>query len=139
MRRRLRPFALRGDRVDACVGSGASNGFRHDRGRGYGDAVRDFQVPKDNCTASYHAVAADSRAAGNADAAGNRGVRADAHVVPYLDLVVELDAFFDDGTVVLAPISTSSPISTRPVCGILIQRPLSSAIPNPSLPITTPA
>src|SRR3989304_4038726 len=40
--------------------------------------------------------------------------------------------------VVLAPISTSSPITARPICGILIQRPASCAMPNPSAPITAP-
>ena len=40
--------------------------------------------------------------------------------------------------VVLAPISTSSPMRTAPICGILIQRPASSAMPKPSAPITAP-
>ena len=40
--------------------------------------------------------------------------------------------------VVLAPISTSAPITTRPICGILSQRPPSSAIPKPSAPMTAP-
>ncbi len=40
--------------------------------------------------------------------------------------------------VVLAPISTSAPITTRPICGILSQRPSSSAMPKPSAPITAP-
>ena len=40
--------------------------------------------------------------------------------------------------VVLAPISTSSPIVTLPTCGTFTQAPLSDALPNPSLPITTP-
>ncbi len=41
-------------------------------------------------------------------------------------------------TVVFAPISTSFPITTRPICGTLSQRPSSIAMPNPSAPITTP-
>ena len=40
--------------------------------------------------------------------------------------------------VVLAPISTSSPITTLPICGIFSQRPACGAMPNPSAPITTP-
>ncbi len=40
--------------------------------------------------------------------------------------------------VVLAPISTSSPMRTAPTCGILIQRPASRAMPKPSAPITAP-
>ena len=57
-------------------------------------------------------------------------VRADAHVVGDLDLVVEFDAFVDHGVVeaprsmvVLAPISTSSPMRTLPICGTLTQSP----------------
>ncbi len=41
-------------------------------------------------------------------------------------------------TVVLAPISTSLPITTPPAWGILIQRPSSGAKPKPSAPMTTP-
>ena len=40
--------------------------------------------------------------------------------------------------VVLAPISTSAPIETPPTCGILSQRPSSSAMPKPSAPMTAP-
>src|SRR5258707_7043577 len=38
----------------------------------------------------------------------------------------------------LAPISTKSPISTRPTCGNLCQRPCSITYPKPSAPITQP-
>jgi hypothetical protein len=68
--------------------------------------------------AAEGAVLADLGAAGHADAAGHRRVRADMAVVADLDLVIQLDAVFDDGIgqaprsmVVLAPISTSSPIT----------------------------
>src|SRR4051794_7216555 len=47
--------------------------------------------------AAKSAVLADHRAAGHADASCHCSVGADAAVVPYLYLVVELDAIFDDG------------------------------------------
>jgi hypothetical protein len=74
-------------------------------------------------------------------------VGADADVVTDLDLVVQLDAILDDGIaegpprsiVVPAPTSTSSPIRTRPVCGIFTQADSSSrAKPKPSAPTTAP-
>ncbi len=40
---------------------------------------------------------------------------------------------------VFAPISTSSPSSTLPICGIFTSRPSRNAQPKPSLPITAPA
>ncbi len=39
---------------------------------------------------------------------------------------------------VLAPISTSSPMTTLPSCSIFSQRPWSGAKPKPSAPITAP-
>jgi hypothetical protein len=50
------------------------------------------------------AVAADAHAPGDTRACGNRSMRADPHVVTDLNLVVELDAFFDDGVVYRAAI-----------------------------------
>src|SRR5437588_9883175 len=41
-------------------------------------------------------------------------------------------------TQAFAPTSTKSPISTRPTCGNLCQRPCSITNPNPSAPITHP-
>ena len=40
--------------------------------------------------------------------------------------------------VVLAPISTSSPMRTPPTCGIFTHAPASRAMPKPSAPMTTP-
>ena len=83
------------------------------------------------------------RAAGDADAARDRGVRADPAVVRDLDLVVELDVVLDH-RVVDARRGRSScwrrsrrrhRSTTPPTCGILIQRPASSAMPKPSAPI----
>jgi hypothetical protein len=86
------------------------------------------QVAEDDRAAADGTARADHRAAGNADATRHGRVGADPHVVTNLDLVVQLDAIADDvspsaprSIVVPAPISTSSPIRTRPVCGILTQ------------------
>ena len=40
--------------------------------------------------------------------------------------------------VVFAPISTSSPTITLPICGTLTQAPFSGANPKPSPPMTAP-
>src|SRR3981081_276833 len=47
--------------------------------------------------ASDRAVRSDARAARDRRTSGHRGMRADAHVVADLDLVVELDAVLDHG------------------------------------------
>src|SRR3569623_216717 len=58
-------------------------------------AVGDLDVAEDHCRTADGAVATDFRAAGDAGAGGNRGVRTDRHVVRHLDQVVELDALLD--------------------------------------------
>lgn len=57
--------------------------------------VGDAQMPEHHGPAADGAARADVRATGNAHAAREGGVRADAHVVGDLDEVVELDAVFD--------------------------------------------
>ena len=64
----------------------------------------------------------------DADTAGDRGVGTNTHIVGNLDLIIQADIFASSvssmaprSMVVLAPISQSSPITTRPSCGTLIQ------------------
>src|SRR4051812_40666832 len=52
-------------------------------------------MPQYHAGTAHGAMPADARAARDADAARHRGVRADAHVVRDLDLVVELDPVLD--------------------------------------------
>ena len=70
----------------------------------------------------YHATLADPRTPGDADTARDHGMVPDDAVVPDLDLIVQLDAIANDRIVraplsieLLAPISTSSPTTTRPI------------------------
>src|SRR5271169_462746 len=53
-------------------------------------------MPGDRNRAANHAALADARAARDAGAAGNHGVRPDAHVMTDLNLIVELDPGLDD-------------------------------------------
>jgi len=82
------------------------------------DVIGDAEVAQDHRRGAERAAFADVRAAGHGDAAGHGGVAPDAHVMADLDLVVELHAFLEHGVVeraaidvVLAPTSTSSPIT----------------------------
>src|SRR5712691_884127 len=93
---RLRPFAIGSEREGPRVSALTSNGLRHERGGRYVDVLGDFEVPQDDRSASYGAVTADARAAGNAHAARHRRMRADPDVVAYLDLVVELYSVLDN-------------------------------------------
>src|SRR3569623_3651961 len=58
-------------------------------------AVDDGQMTQHHRGAAEGAVFSDIRAAGYADAARHRGMRADAAVMPDLNLIIELDAVFD--------------------------------------------
>src|SRR5512139_265221 len=57
--------------------------------------VGDLQVADDAHHPAQHAPPADGDAAGDSDAAGDHRVFTDAAVVPYLHLVVDLDAILD--------------------------------------------
>ncbi len=79
--------------------------------------IANGELPTDGRTTADHAAPANARTAGDADAGRDRGMRADADVVPNLDQVVEgerhprspLSPSAPRSMVVLAPISTSSP------------------------------
>ena len=90
----------------------------------------------------------DARAPGDADLGAEDRVLADLHVVGDLDQVVDPRPPADAGHAgggavdrsVLAPISTSSSITTRPICGIFGRAgPSRRRKPKPSSPITAPA
>src|SRR5712692_811504 len=76
------------------------------------DMVRELDVAGDHRRATNDAVLADVRTARDAGAGGDRGMRADAHVVPDLDLVesltpssITVSPSAPRSMVVLAPIS----------------------------------
>ena len=88
---------------------------------------------------------AELRRAGDAALRHDHAMAADEDVVGDLHEVVDLGALADDrvrkaprSTVELAPISTSSPMSTRPICGTLTWPLALMAKPNPSCPMRTP-
>src|SRR5487761_2609141 len=60
-------------------------------------------MPHDIGGAADHAVLAYARAAGDAGAAGDRRMCADAYVVPDLDQIVQLDSAFDHRVVQRSP------------------------------------
>src|SRR5487761_1981309 len=63
-------------------------------------------MPHDIGGAADHAVLAYARAAGDAGAAGDRRMCADAYVVPDLDQIVQLDSVFDHRVVQRSPVDT---------------------------------
>src|SRR3990167_9570239 len=101
-----RPAAAVFGRV-AAVGSGFPDRLG-DHGRGVDDdTIGDIEVSHDSGGAADHAVIAYARPAGGAGAAGDRSVRSDAHVVPDLDQIVQLDSIFDYGVIQRATIYAS--------------------------------
>ena len=83
--------------------------------------IGDAHLPADDHSFAKLAAAADTCLC------GNDGVLPDRHVVRDLDKIVDLHAAFDQrqsseprSTAELQPISTSSPISTVPICGNLL-------------------
>src|SRR3989338_8788065 len=57
--------------------------------------IRYLQMSQNTRTAANPAITPDGSAAGNADTSGDRGMRADAHVVRNLNLVVQLHSVLD--------------------------------------------
>src|SRR5215469_18525392 len=85
------------DRKCAGVYARARDRVRHRRITGDHHVVGDADVACEPRSAADHAAPADGGAAGYSHAGGNRGVRADAHVVADHDEVVELHALLDHG------------------------------------------
>src|ERR671915_2426948 len=83
------------ERVDASVRARLGERARDERAGGHVHVIDDADVAVDHRRAADRDVAPDVGAAGYADAARDRAVRADAHVVAHLHLVVELHALLD--------------------------------------------
>ena len=102
--------------------------------------VRLFATP--TCRAQ-HDIVLEHDAARNSGLRDQHAMTADDDIVADLDLVVDLGALADDGIAearrdrsqVPAPISTSSWMITRPICGTCDARSGLIANPNPSWPI----
>src|SRR5258706_12383692 len=98
-RRAASPRVVLVHRPDARVGAWLQDRARDESSGGNVDVIDDVQMAEDQRRAAKGAMAPDVGAAGDTDAAGHRGMRADARVVADLDLIVELHALLDDGVV----------------------------------------
>src|SRR5438105_7880524 len=83
------------DRQGAGIYTRSRDRVRDRRIAGDDHVVGDREMAGEAAEAADHAALADRGAAGHGYAGGERAVRADAHVVPDHDEVVELDALLD--------------------------------------------
>src|ERR1035437_3204908 len=101
-----RPAAAVLGRMTA-IGSSLPNRLRDHGARMDDDAIGDVEVSHDTGGTADHAVLSYARAASDSGAACDRSMRADAHVVPDLDQIVQLDPVLDDSVIQRTPVDAS--------------------------------